>query len=174
MKSILIRKLKQFIANTSVSRLLAIGTLVVFLVGCGGAENSGGTAQDLVISNSSSAIVTGLNTQSNVDDPSIVTLVERLDSTDVFTPVYLNEKFLLGSFSSGLTTLTWSSSNSAQIFQNIEITPEISIGTVRKVSEGKTSELVFLLSGSPVVYPVIVDYRIFGTGDNSDHNLMSG
>jgi hypothetical protein len=167
------RKTRLLIACNSFCKVIIVGAVVVILTNCGGANESG-SAQFLYISNASSNVLGGLNVQSDIDNPNQITLVEELNSTSVFTPVFINGTVFLGSFPSGLTTLTWSGSGSTEIKQKIQITPEITIVGSNTISEEKTSELVFSLSGNPVIYPVTVNYQVSGTADNTDHNLTNG
>ena len=84
----------------------------------------------------------------------------------------------LGPFRPGLHTITWQVSdaagNNASMTQKLQVLPQVRFIGSLLVGEAQSVSLIVGLSGDAPSYPVLLNYEVAGTSDETDHNLIAG
>ena len=115
---------------------------------------------------------TGLLTRLPVLTPPIAT-----DGLDGKVTVSLEGK-APDSLTPGRHALTWlakdAAGNRAEATQRVDIHPLISLSSDQVTGEGANTQFRVLFNGVAPEYPVTVQYRVAGTADSHDHNLVAG
>lgn len=83
-----------------------------------------------------------------------------------------------GLFRPGKHTIVWRASDAAgneQIEnQGLNILPQVRFGGSLYIGEGQAIELPITLNGSAPMYPVLLNFSVQGSANNSDHDLVNG